>query len=232
MIGYLPVLYTAFSRREVLIALLDARASSPPSGGELLRRYAGCMACGDVTDLLEFLRDWEKWSAELLESHLSFPILMFYRSQHDRQSWLSALTTVLDTCAFIISSLPQGPVWQARLTFAMARHAAVDLTLVFGSKPAVPEVDRLPPERLARLHNLISDAGTAFNENDDAIVRLNELRALYEPYVAFLSKQLLQPLPDWLPNEDLADNWQTSAWDKSDHFESRPRRRPPSDKHD
>ncbi|MBC8136178.1 MAG: two pore domain potassium channel family protein [Fibrella sp.] len=225
VIGYLPVLYSAFSRREVLIALLDARASSPPSSGALLQRYAGCMACGDVTDLPEFLRDWEKWSAELLESHLSFPILMFYRSQHDRQSWLSALTTVLDTCAFIISSLPQGPVWQARLTFAMARHAAIDLTLVFGKKPEPPDVDRLPPERLAELHKRIADAGTAFNENDEAVERLNELRALYEPYVLFLSRQLEQPLPDWLPNDTLPDNWQTSAWDKSDHFfESRPRR--------
>lgn len=226
VIGYLPVLYSAFSRREVLIALLDARASSPPSAGALLQRYAGCMACGDITDLPEFLRDWEKWSAELLESHLSFPILMFYRSQHDRQSWLSAITTVLDTCAFIISSLPQGPVWQARLTFAMARHAVIDLTLVFGTKPGPPGGDRLGPAQLAELHRRVSDAGTPFNENEEAVDRLNELRALYEPYVAFLSKQLMQPLPDWLPNDDLPDNWQTSAWDKSDHFfENRPRRR-------
>ncbi len=226
VIGYLPVLYGAFARREVLIALLDSRASSPPSAGELLRRYAGCMSCGDITDLPEFLRDWEKWCAELLESHLSYPVLMFYRSQHDRQSWLSALTTILDTCAFIISSLPQGPVWQARLTFAMARHAAVDLMLVFGVEPSRPPVDRLPPEGLAILHKLITDAGTAFNENEEAVVRLTELRTLYEPYVTFLSNRLAQPLPDWLPNDDLPDNWQTSVWDREDHFfETRPRRR-------
>lgn len=218
VIGYLPVLYGAFSRREVLIALLDARASSPPSAGELLRRYAGCMACGDITDLPEFLRDWEKWSAELLESHLSYPLLMYYRSQHDRQSWLSALTTVLDTCAFIISSLPQGPVWQARLTFAMARHAAIDLTLVFVDNPSAPPEDRLPPERLATLHKLIADAGTPFNENDEAETRLSELRALYEPYVYRLSQILELSLPDWLPDENVHDNWQTSRWDKNDHF--------------
>ena len=226
VIGYLPVLYGAFSRREVLIALLDARASSPPSAGALLQRYAGCMACGDLTDLPEFLRDWEKWSAELLESHLSYPVLMFYRSQHDRQSWLSALTTILDTCAFVISSLPQGPVWQARLTFAMARHAVIDLTYVFEENPEKPREDRLPAEKLARLHQLINDAGTVFNENEEAVERLNQLRSLYEPHVAFLSERLLQPLPDWLPNNDLPDNWQTSQWDRNDHFfETRPRRR-------
>ena len=218
VIAYLPVLYGAFSRREVLIALLDARASSPPSAGALLQRYAGCMSCGDVTDLPEFLRDWEKWCAEVLESHLSYPVLMFYRSQHERQSWLSALTTVLDVCAFIISSLPQGPVWQARLTFAMARHAAIDLTLVFDEKPPAPKHDRLPPEDLEKLHALIRDAGTAFSEQDEAVERLNELRALYEPYVLFLGEHLAQRVPDWLPDPDTPDNWQTSAWDKTDHF--------------
>ena len=225
VIGYVPVLYGAFSRREVLIALLDARASSPPSAGALLQRYAGCMACGDVTDLPEFLRDWEKWCAELLESHLSYPVLMFYRSQHDRQSWLSALTTVLDVCAFTISSLPQGPVWQARLTFAMARHAAIDLSYVFAGTPGVG-ADRLPPDDLAELHRLVSDAGTAFNENEEAVVRLNELRALYEPYVLFLGDRLAITVPGWLPNPALPDNWQTSRWDKDDHFfDARPRHR-------
>lgn len=190
VIAYLPVLYGAFSKREVLIALLDARASSPPSAGALLQRYAGCMSCGDVTDLPEFLRDWEKWCAELLESHLSYPVLMFYRSQHERQSWLSALTTLLDTSAFIIASMPQAPVWQARLTFAMARHAAIDLTLVFADKPPVPAYDRLPLEDLATLQQLIRDAGTPFSEQDEAVARLTELRALYEPYVMFLGEHL------------------------------------------
>ncbi|MBC8141052.1 MAG: two pore domain potassium channel family protein [Armatimonadetes bacterium] len=218
IVAYLPVLYGAFSKREVLIALLDARASSPPSAGALLQRYAGCMSCGDVTDLPEFLRDWEKWCAELLESHLSYPVLMFYRSQHERQSWLSALTTLLDTCAFIIASMPQAPVWQARLTFAMARHAAIDLTLVFEEKPPAPTYDRLPPEDLAKLQQLIRDAGTPFSEQDEAVARLNELRALYEPYVLFLGERLAQRVPNWLPDPSVPDNWQTSAWDKSDHF--------------
>ncbi len=218
VIAYLPVLYGAFSKREVLIALLDARASSPPSAGALLERYAGCMSCGDVTDLPEFLRDWEKWCAELLESHLSYPVLMFYRSQHERQSWLSALTTVLDTSAFIISTMPQAPVWQARLTFAMARHAAIDLTLVFDDKPPAPTYDRLPPEDLARLQALVRRAGTPLSEQDEAVARLTELRALYEPYVMFLGERLAQRVPDWLPDPNTPDNWQTSGWDKSDHF--------------
>src|SRR2546425_2045382 len=108
VIGYLPVVYQAFSRREVTVSLLDARAGSPPSAAELLRRHAG------NTDALDhLLRDWELWSAELLESHLSYPVLSYYRSQHDNQSWLSALTTVLDASAVIMSAAKAGVARQA-----------------------------------------------------------------------------------------------------------------------
>src|SRR5437762_7623045 len=85
LISYLPVLYQAFSRRETTISLMDARAGSPPSAGELLARLSRAGTLDDKVDL--FLEQWEQWSAELLESHLSFPVLSFYRSQHDNQSW-------------------------------------------------------------------------------------------------------------------------------------------------
>ena len=70
VISYLPVLYGAFSRREVNISLLDARAGSPPTAVELIRRTVGCK---NLEPLRQFLRDWEAWSAEFMESHLSFP---------------------------------------------------------------------------------------------------------------------------------------------------------------
>ena len=216
VIGYLPVLYGAFSKREVEIALLDARASSPPSAGALLSRVG---ACPEQGDLLEMLRTYERWSAELLESHLSFPVLMSYRSQHDRQSWLSALSTVLDTCAFLIAHTPPGKInFQARMTFAMSRHAAIDLALVFDTPPTPPNPDRLTEEKRDFLKTLLKDAGLRFHDNQEADARLSELRGLYDPYINSLSKQLLLPLPSWLPNPDLPDNWQTSAWNRNDHF--------------
>src|SRR5439155_1254998 len=78
VIGYLPILYQSFSRREVSITLLDARAGSPPSAEELLRG-----SWSDHEELTALLREWERWSAEVLESHLSYPVLSYYRSQHD-----------------------------------------------------------------------------------------------------------------------------------------------------
>ncbi|MES2459653.1 MAG: potassium channel family protein [Armatimonadota bacterium] len=215
VIGYLPVLYSAFSRREVDIALMDARASSPPSAGAMLQRVA---ACPEPTELKDMLKEYERWAAELIESHLSYPVLMFYRSQHDRQSWLSALTAILDVCAFVLAKIPDGPQWQARMTFAMARHAAVDLALVFNTLPQSPDLDRLPQEQSAYLTDLLRDSGLTVAESPDSDQRLSELRKLYEPYVSSLSRILLLALPAWLPNPDLPDNWQTSAWNRSDHF--------------
>src|SRR5580698_3701173 len=128
VIGYLPVLYQAFSRREVNIALLDARAGSPPTAAELLRRHS---FDGGQEALSDLLAEWERWSAEILESHISYPILCYYRSQHDNQSWLSALVAILDSCALLISIVEGTPARQAQLTFAMARHALIDLGHVF-----------------------------------------------------------------------------------------------------
>src|SRR5262249_27767642 len=126
VISYLPVLYQAFSRREITISLLDARAGSPPTAAELLRRMAGARGLAGAGSLLA---EWERWAAELLESHLSFPVLSYYRSQHENQSWVGALTVILDTSALLIAGVDGPDGYQARLTFAMARHAAVDLTL-------------------------------------------------------------------------------------------------------
>src|SRR5919205_908402 len=164
VIGYLPVLYQAFSRREVNISLLDARAGSPSSAGELLRRHA---ECGGMRELTELLRDWERWSAELMESHLSYPVLSYFRSQHDNQSWLSALTTILDTCAFVISEVEDGPVWQARLTFAIARHAVVDLSQIFNIRPAPPDFERLSRQDLLALRRMLASYDVPLRHTDE-----------------------------------------------------------------
>ena len=124
VIGYVPVLYQAFSKREVSVAMLDGRAGSPPTATELLRRHG---FEGGQQELRLLLSEWERWSAEILESHISYPILCYYRSQHDNQSWLSALIAILDTCALVITTIEGPTVRQAQLTFAIGRHALIDL---------------------------------------------------------------------------------------------------------
>ena len=204
VISYLPVLYQAFSRREITISLLDARAGSPPSAGELLRRWADACSLAEVAPLLG---EWERWAAELLESHLSFPVLRFYRSQHDNQSWVAALTMILDTSATLIAS-ENGR--QARLTFAMARHAAVDLVLVSRAPPTPPTSDRLPAADLARLLQPLRKAGLDLGDEPTMAKALAELRGLYEPFVNALATHLLFALPPFVPEKPPVDNWQTS----------------------
>ena len=208
-ISYLPVLYQSFSRREVRISMLDERAGSPPSAGELLRRRGS-----EYSETgLAFLRDWELWSAELLESHLSYPVLGYFRSQHDNQSWLAALTVILDACALVIAGIESIPAGQARLTFAMARHASVDLASMLGTPPVSPTPDRLPPEDLQRLRELLAKRGLNLSTGEEAESVLSDLRASYEPYVNSLSRRLRMPLPPWLPPKGAADNWEVTAWE-------------------
>ncbi len=209
VIGYFPVLYQAFSRREVSISLLDARAGSPPSAAELLRRHAGP---GGAAALEQLLRDWERWAAEVLETHLSYPLLAYFRSQHTNQSWLAALTTVLDTSALVMVGVEGACARQARLTFAMARHAVVDLTQVFATPPALDPVDRLPPTALARLESALAEVELPRVTAGLKDGKLPEVRRSYEPYVAALSRYLLLPLPEWVYESGRRDNWQSTGW--------------------
>lgn len=208
-ISYLPILYQAFSRREITISLCDARAGSPPTAGELLRRLG---EAGSMTSLGALLTDWERWSAELLESHLSYPVLSFYRSQHDNQSWVGTLTTILDTSALLIAAVDSPAGWQARLTFAMARHAAVDLSLVSQTPATTPPVNRMSESDLNRLQDTLRKAGVVLREGPRVAEALAELRALYEPFVGALSEFFRFALPPFQPDKPPVDNWQTSAW--------------------
>jgi Ion channel len=209
-ISYLPVLYQSFSRREASISLLDARAGSPSSAVELLRRHR---AEDTFDDLNRLLTEWEHWSADLLESHLSYPVLCYFRSQHDNQSWLRALTTILDTCALVMVGVKDAPVWQARMTFAMARHALVDIAQVMRTAPKSAKVYRdFTPAEFKRLTAKLAENRIFLPSDEDTEKRLAELREMYEPYARALSDWLLMPLPPWILPPDSIDNWKTSAW--------------------
>jgi hypothetical protein len=232
VIGYLPVLYQAFSRREGSIALLDGRAGSPPTASELLRRHA---SDGGNDALVELLAEWERWSAEMLESHISYPLLCYFRSQHDNQSWLSAITAILDTCAVLLSIVECSACRQARLTFAMARHTVVDLLLVFNLQPVAmpkppvpgslpsgsspsgaapdsksdvhPTVSRLSEPELVKLTEVLCKAGYRLRLEPERLALLRKLRWMYEGQVLTLSRYLNMPLPSFVTETPGRDTW-------------------------
>ena len=210
IIGYVPIIYQAFSRREVEISLLDARAGSPPSATELLRRHYRNQ---QVEELVRYLCEWERWCAELLESHLSYPVLTYYRSQHERQSWLAALTTILDTSSLFIVGFEGITAPTVRFTFAIARHAAVDLAQVYGIPPLNPKRNRLSPADFEQMRAALSEVGLQLRLGADAEQRLREIRRMYEPFINALADHLLLNLPPWIIASRTVDDWQTSAWD-------------------
>jgi hypothetical protein len=206
-ISYLPVLYQAFSRREVRISMLDQWAGSPPSAVELLRRAA---TKGSLASVDGLLADWERWASELLESHLSYPVLAYFRSQHEQESWLAALTAILDVCALALAGVDGISSWQAWRTFAISRHAVVDLSQVLRIPPVDPDDARLSDDDARRLEALLASAGIRLEPG--AVDRMWPLRRKYEPYVHVLSHRVEMPLPSFLPSEGAIDDWERSAW--------------------
>jgi hypothetical protein len=209
VIGYLPTIYSSFSRREIEISLLDARAGSPPTAAELLIRFGKCPQLEDI------FRDWERWAAELLESHISYPPLGFFRSQHINQSWLGALTMMLDASALVLAGIDGIPEEPAKLTFAVARHAMVDLAQLVNARydPLAPV--RLDAEQLLELRQALQEHGLQLLESAESEEKLKHLRSLYEPYALAMAGNLLITLPPWIHPEKRKDNWEAGPWDRA-----------------
>ena len=209
VLSYLPVIYQAFSCREVNIVLLDARAGSPPTAAEILRRHAGPRGAEALERLFY---NWEHSSADILESHVSYPSVCYFRSQHTNESWIASLTAILDSCSFLLAYVDSTASRQARLTFAMCRHTVVDLAQLFNEAPSAHEEDRLPAPELERLRVLVAKAGFQLRDDEASHKKLVDLRAMYEPYLQALSRFLYMEVPPWILAKEITDNWKTSAW--------------------
>jgi hypothetical protein len=205
VIGYLPVLYQLFSRRETHVIQLDARAGSPPSATTLLVRHAEGRG---MESLHRLLQSWESWASEMVESHLSYPMLSYYRSQHDNQSWLAAMCAILDCCALMLVGLRDVETFSAKMAFATSRLALIELSRVFDIQPRAQADARRPGFDFQAVSDELGKAGLTFSDSD-AEQKVAAFRATYEPFLVGLSEYLLLPLPGWLPTESL-DNWQNS----------------------
>jgi hypothetical protein len=216
VIGYIPVVYASFSRREIQISMLDARAGSPPSAAELLVRLAGRSEDPGVDQkvLDEVLREWERWAGELLESQISYPVLSFFRSQHSNQSWVGALTTMLDVTSLVLTGIEGVQPGQAKLTFAMARHAAVDLAQVVNARYDPGAAERLTEAEMIALREALAAVGLRLRSDEYARDKLAKLRSMYEPYVHSTARNLMLSLPAWRYAEKTRDNWQAGPWDR------------------
>ncbi len=204
VIGYLPVLYQAFSRREVNINLLDSHAGSPPNALYMLQQ----LSKNEITEELKSqLQKWELWCAELLETHLSYPVLAYYRSQHDDQSWVAALLMILDASTIVLASNNTKLHSFAKSTFAIARHASADLTQAFFLTPHGPHHERLSKQDLAQIRKLLANSDFSLKEGNKAEEKLLLLRKLYEPQMQALSDYFHMPITPFILQKDLVEAW-------------------------
>jgi len=127
-VTFLFSLYGSFQRREVLVVTLDARAGAPPSGVQLLEKLSRLSLVGDLDALFAA---WETWSAEVLDSHLAYPLLCFFRSSHDNESWVSALGALLDAATLCITTVEDGSAGAAHLLVGLGSHLVEDVTRYF-----------------------------------------------------------------------------------------------------
>jgi hypothetical protein len=207
VIGYLPVLYQSFSNRELRILLLDAWAGSPPSAVEFALRQGS-----NPARLEQRLAEWEEWALDLLQSHLSYPMLAYYRSLHANQSWLSALTTVVDVSALAMLGADGELKRQAQFTFAAGCHALLHTASLFRARPQPLGEDRLPSGDFCRLRTRLAGTRTPLDAEHIVEAELAALRAGYEPYANALGSHFRMALPTWISGEGQRDNWQVRSW--------------------
>jgi hypothetical protein len=194
VIGYMPSVYSSFSRREIAVSQLATRAGSPPAAGTIL---LGVFDRQDWHELKRQLVEWEAWTAELMETQLSYPLLGFYRSQHVKQNWLAALTAMVDVAAFVKATAPAGKLSAAEVTYAIGRHALADISIQLRVRPG--EIDRLTDADFDVLYDAVDDAVEDAVSREEARARLAELRREYEPNAEALARFFVLELPPWLP---------------------------------
>lgn len=193
IITFLFALFGEFQRREILVVTLSARAGAPPSALTLLQAYADD---GMIDRLPELFRDWETWSAGVLESHLSYPILAFFRSTHDSQSWVSALGAMLDAATLVLTTIEEVPRGPARVMRNVGVHLVEDLGQYFRfDGPTDPYVERSEfDEACAQLRT----AGFRIVDADLAWEPFAQLRSEYAGALNAMARRWLTPPAQWI----------------------------------
>jgi hypothetical protein len=198
-IGYLPAIYAEYTRRERGVTIFDARSGRTRTGGGLLLHH---VRRGSLSHLGVLLEEWEIWGAELLETYISYPTLIFYRSQHDERSWLGAVVSLLDSCALLLAGIRQGErdrelEFKAQACFDVLRLLLVETSRILSLEPAQNLHPRLDRNAFARLCSDLEAAGLQIGSPDDAYEILQELRLLYEPHAAALADDLVLQIPSF-----------------------------------
>ena len=209
-ISFLFSLYGSLQRREMQVVTLDARAGAPPSAVSLLETYAKLKLIGDLP---RFFAVWETWAAQVLDQHLAYPVLAYFRSSHDNESWVSALGAVLDTATLVLTTVEIDYHGEALMMYSMGRHLVEDLSRYFrlgdGSEVGVE------PEEFDQARDRLAAAGFQLRPREQAWKKFTELRSAYADPLNTMAKFWAAPPAQWIGDRSyvrlMADRHQPAA---------------------
>jgi len=193
VVTYLFMLYGGFQRREVQVVTLDARAGAPASGVNLLETYS---RLGLVAELPELFATWETWAAEVLDSHVAYPILNYFRSSHDNESWVGSCGAVLDAATLVLTTIEGVPRGHAEMFTAMGEHLVEDVGHLF-------HFENQPGAGIARMEFeearfRLAKAGYALADSDRAWPAFVARRGHYAARLKLLAAWILSPPSQWI----------------------------------
>lgn len=201
-IAYLPALYAAFNRRESLVAMLESRGGLPAWGPEVLARH---QLVGIIDTLPDFYASWETWSAELVESHTTYPVMLLFRSPEAWFSWLIGLLAVMDGAAMHLALAPSTASSQARLCLRMGFTAVNRIASVQGLKvdpdPNPEGPITLTFDEFNQAVEMLRDVGFPMERSaEEAWPEFRGWRVNYEASVYWLANRLTAPPAPWSGN--------------------------------
>jgi hypothetical protein len=192
VITFLFSLYGSYQRRESLVVTLSGRAGAPPSAVPLLESTARLRLVEALPDLFA---EWETWAAEVLDSHVAYPLLAYFRSSHDNVSWLSSLGAVLDACALVLTTIEGIPRGQAELTKRGGAHLVEDISNSVGLKGDGSGVDR---EQFVAAYERLAAAGYAVADVDQAWHAFERARSTYAGRLDAMAAYWATPATAWI----------------------------------
>jgi hypothetical protein len=210
VISLLFSLYGSFQRREVLVITLDALAGAPPSGVVLLENS---LRYNMIQHLDETLDEWKVWSSEVLESHLAYPVLAYFRSSHDNESWISAIGAVLDATVLILTTVEDVPRGPAKLMYGVGSHLVEDLSWFFRTS----HMHEVGIERFEfdQACERLSEAGFTLTDREIAWTKFSQLRATYAIPLNEMGRYWSIPPALWIGDRSYLPHHETA--DRHDH---------------
>ena len=191
VITFIFSLFASYQRREVLVVTLSARAKSPPSAVTLLETHARLEL---VDDLPGLFRDWERWAAEVLDSHVAYPLLGYFRSSHDNISWISALGAVLDAAALVVTTIKGVPRGQAEIVLRVGAHLVEDISNYIAQ---VGDGSAVELDDFTAVHERLARAGYDLEPLERSWRAFERVRRTYAGRLDALADYWATPAPSW-----------------------------------